>query len=568
MLVPVYNHARLFSSVVKKMQSLGLPIIVVNDGSDDENSRILQQLASEIENVDLVALEENQGKGGAVTEGIRHAFHRGYSHAFQVDADGQHNLEDIESFVECSRAHPDAIICGHPVYDSSVPLGRLIPRYITHFWVWVETLSFSIIDSMCGFRLYPVKPAFDLIESEYLGKRMDFDTEILVRSYWRQVPIVFKPTRVIYPEDGISHFNLLNDNWLITKMHTRLFFGMLLRLPQLLKRKFFKKMSLEKNTKAEQHWSLKSEKGAVWGIKFLVNTYRILGKRAFYLLLHPIITYFVLTSPRVRGASRQFWNNFYQYQGINKKIGIKIIYRHVYAFGCAAIDKIACWLGDIKQDSIEFESRYLIEKIATSGKGAVFIGSHLGNLEVCRAIGETAEEIKINAVVFNQHATKFNSVLNQANEKVSVNIIQAQTMGAETAILLEEKVSAGEVVIIVGDRTSTSTYGRVRYARFLGHKAPFAEGPYILAGLLDCPVYLMFCLKQSGKYHIYLEHFADSLKFPRRFRDEKLAQTIERYAERLEHYCIKAPEQWFNFFNFWQADNPENVIRPKMNTNE
>ena len=110
-------------------------------------------------------------------------------------------------------------------------------------------------------------------------------------------------------------------------------------------------------------------------------------------------------------------------------------------------------------------------------------------------------------------------------------------------------------MIIVGDRTSTSTAERSKNAIFLGQPAPFAEGPFILAGILECPIFLLFCIKESEQHNIYLEPFAESLKLPRKNRQQALQNTIQRYAERLEHYCLKAPYQWFNFFDFWSTDN-------------
>lgn len=129
------------------------------------------------------------------------------------------------------------MICGYPVYDDSVPRARLYGRYATHIWVWINTLSFAIKDSMCGLRIYPLAATLRVVERQRIGRRMDFDTEIAVRLYWSGMGVVNLPTRVRYPEDGVSHFRVWRDNLLISAMHTRLFFGMLWRSPKLLWRK-------------------------------------------------------------------------------------------------------------------------------------------------------------------------------------------------------------------------------------------------------------------------------------------------------------------------------------------
>jgi len=238
-LIPVYDHEHAIGAVVRAVLGHGLPCILVDDGSTSGCARVLDELAAASPGkVTLVRHQVNQGKGAAVMTGFAHARAAGYTHLLQVDADGQHTAGDIPRFIEMARQHPDAVIAGCPVYDESVPALRLYARYLTHVWIWINTLSFAIRDSMCGFRVYPVAPVARLAGRQKLGKRMNFDPEILVRLYWDGVKVVNLPTRVSYPTDGVSHFLAFRDNVLITRMHTVLFFGMLLRLPTLLARKF------------------------------------------------------------------------------------------------------------------------------------------------------------------------------------------------------------------------------------------------------------------------------------------------------------------------------------------
>ncbi|MES2324268.1 MAG: glycosyltransferase family 2 protein [Pseudomonadota bacterium] len=238
-LIPVYDHEHAIGFVVGAVLGHGLPCILVDDGSTSGCARVLDELAAASPGkVTLVRHQVNQGKGAAVMTGFAHARAAGYTHLLQVDADGQHTAGDIPRFIEMARQHPDAVIAGCPVYDESVPALRLYARYLTHVWIWINTLSFAIRDSMCGFRVYPVAPVASLAGRQKLGKRMNFDPEILVRLYWDGVKVVNLPTRVSYPTDGVSHFLAFRDNVLITRMHTVLFFGMLLRLPTLLARKF------------------------------------------------------------------------------------------------------------------------------------------------------------------------------------------------------------------------------------------------------------------------------------------------------------------------------------------
>ena len=231
--IPVYNHEGAVPAVVRELLAAGLPCILVDDASSAACAAVLASLVQP-QQVWLVHLAVNQGKGGAVMAGLREAQRLGFSHALQVDADGQHDLGDVDNFLAASRQQPQSLICGYPQYDASVPKGRLYARYLTHVWVWINSLSLRIPDSMCGFRVYPLAVTLPLIDSVRLGKRMDFDPEILVRLAWRNQPMHWLPTKVHYPADGLSHFRLFHDNALISKMHTKLFFGKLLRLPVIL----------------------------------------------------------------------------------------------------------------------------------------------------------------------------------------------------------------------------------------------------------------------------------------------------------------------------------------------
>ena len=236
--IPVYNHERGLATMLDGLAASGLPCLLVDDGSEPGCAAALATMAAtHADWLGLMTRAINGGKGAALMSGFAEADRRGHTHVLQIDADGQHDTADIPRFVAAASANPDALILGRPRYDNSVPMGRLIGRYATHIWVWINTLSFAIADTMCGFRVYPLAAVSALLATEKLGSRMDFDTEIVVRLYWRGIRVINLATPVRYPADGISHFRLLRDNWMISRMHARLFFGMLWRIPRLLWRR-------------------------------------------------------------------------------------------------------------------------------------------------------------------------------------------------------------------------------------------------------------------------------------------------------------------------------------------
>ena len=237
-IIPVYNHENAIVKVVEKVKAFGLPCFLVNDGSSILCSQVLAELSDkEASWLTLITRPENGGKGAAVIDGLKAALAQGFSHAIQLDADGQHDVNAIPQFLSASKQQPDALILGQPCFDDSVPKSRLYGRQITNFWIRVNTLSDAIADGMCGFRLYPLAAVKQLISTKTLAQRMDFDIEIVVRLYWQGVNVINLPTSVSYPLDGVSHFKLWEDNVMISKTHARLFFGMLLRFPLLLWRR-------------------------------------------------------------------------------------------------------------------------------------------------------------------------------------------------------------------------------------------------------------------------------------------------------------------------------------------
>ncbi len=236
--IPFYRHEGAIAGTVERLKPFGLDCWIVDDGSGEPSREVLQQIvAREAHWVRLSSHARNRGKGEAVMTGLREARAAGFTHVVQIDADGQHDAGDLPRLLSVSRAQPQALVTGIPVYDESVPKARLYGRYLTHVLVWVHTLSLQIRDSMCGFRVYPVDAALAVWDQGHVGRRMEFDTEIMVRMFWRGVPVRSVPTRVTYPADGVSHFHMARENLRLAWMHLRLLAGMCLLLPRLLWRR-------------------------------------------------------------------------------------------------------------------------------------------------------------------------------------------------------------------------------------------------------------------------------------------------------------------------------------------
>lgn len=237
-IVPVYGHVATLARLADQLAPLGLPCWFVDDGNPPAVAQAIASLSRQHAPwLHHLRLAVNQGKGAAVAAGWHAALAAGHTHAVQIDADLQHDPREIPRFIAAARARPEAVVNGVPQYDASVPSVRLHGRKITTVLVWLHTLSRQIDDAMCGFRLYPLAAAVALDRRHPVGRRMEFDADVIVRLFWAGTPVVNLPTPVTYPADGVSNFRMVRDNLRMAALHLRLLGGMLLRLPRLLPRR-------------------------------------------------------------------------------------------------------------------------------------------------------------------------------------------------------------------------------------------------------------------------------------------------------------------------------------------
>ena len=240
-LIPSYNTGAKLESTVRAALAVWQPVWVVMDGSTDGSDALLHELAHQHpHDLRILRLPHNHGKGGAVLAGLRQALTAGFTHLLTMDADGQHDPGSVHRFIAASQAHPDALILGAPQFDASAPTERLIGRRIANFVANVETLGGGIGDCLFGMRVYPAAGLLAVLESTRWARRFDFDPEVAVRLVWRGHPVINLPTPCRYfkaSEGGVSHFNYLRDNLLLTWMYFRLLGGFLWRLPRLIPRR-------------------------------------------------------------------------------------------------------------------------------------------------------------------------------------------------------------------------------------------------------------------------------------------------------------------------------------------
>ena len=580
-IIPCRNHGLTVEKVLEGLEPLGLPVIVVDDGSDAVTREALDELAPRCPEMTLLRHEVNRGKGAALTTGLHYAEKEGYTHALQVDADGQHDLADAPTLLESAKRDPNALWSARPLYDESVPKKRLIGRYVTHVWVWIETLSFEIVDSMCGYRVYPIAPTLAILKTKHVGQFMDFDTEIMVRLYWKGLRVRFVPSRVIYPEDGYSNFRMWEDNVRISKMHTRLCIESPLwwpaRVKRLFRREAIQEMQTASPTETPQttmtanerdkatHWMNVKERRGFSGMKLLWKLYRWGGRPLFAVIGWPVTGVFYLTGTAAKKASEKFLTRVNE-ERTRRGLPTEMLsgLTHFRAFTMSMLDRLAAWVGDLTLwkdvDFADEESRKLLCEPPADGRGKLVLVSHLGVAEATRALAQHDRAVPVWAMVYDEHAPRFKAMLEDVAPDASRHIIAVNHLGVDTAARLEEAIARGEWVAIAADRTpndQSSRGSRTATASFLGHDAPFPVGPFVLANLLKCDVVTLFAVRVGDKLLISCRPFASEIQLPRKTRDEALAQYASQWAKTLEDQAVAHPYQWFNFYDFWHEDEKQ-----------
>lgn len=307
-------------------------------------------------------------------------------------------------------------------------------------------------------------------------------------------------------------------------------------------------------TSRAQHWWQINEFSFVAGMRLLYWLAQVFGRWPFRVVLYPVLLWYMIFKPSARAASREYLGRLSTFnRSLRLDPGVRGQLRHFAAFGESILDKMLLWGGSFDIDSVRFHGVDLIAGQIATQRGALLICCHLGNLELCRILSRRQANLKLTVLLHTKHAVRFNQLLAQLDPASQLNLMQVTELTPATAMLLMEKIRRGEFVAIAGDRIPVSENPRVAVAEFLGATAPFPVGPYVLANLFQCPVYLLFSFRNGSGSEVHFEIFRQSIQLPRRGRDQALTAFVADYAKSLEYFCQRAPLQWFNFYDFWNA---------------
>ena len=559
-LVPFYNHPQNIKALIAALKAYKLPIIVVDDGSDEASKLILAEL-ERTDDILLLTRAQNGGKGIAMKDGFKFALNRGFSHVLQIDADFQHDAALIGEFLRQSRAHPQSIVCANPIYGEDAPRSRVYGRKITNFWVAVNTLSLGIKDAMCGFRVYPLEQ-LKKAAAKSKTNRMEFDIEILVNAVRQGISVRWIDTYVRYEKGGVSHFKMLRDNALISLMHAKCFFS----LPKFALGKIWRacglnsseknaastQISVEAQESAEQNlWWKRQERGGAFFLRLSLFLSQILPEFALKLIVKIVVWFYYNFSKNERENIAAFRRNLSEFAGAQtlKKTSV---FSHFEAFGGAICDKFRVWKGKIKDDELEIiDLERIKSELIGAQKGQILLTAHLGNVEICKALAARVDGFRMVILTYDENSRKFNEVLREISKNGgSVRMMAVNKLDVAAMLELKNIVESGEHIGIMGDRTPLGGDKAAR-VKFLGKEASFNYGPYLIAGILGVKISSLWCQKIGGKFRIELVPLASAVKLG---RDKAAAarQYLQIYVRELENRCKQTPTQWFNFFDFWR----------------
>lgn len=518
-LIPTKDNVATVGDVARRAAAHGMPVYVVDDGSTDGSGAACADVAR------VLTHPVNQGKGRALLTGMRAARADGHTHVLCLDADGQHDPDDLPAFRDAVLAEPEAIFVG--VRDLSTAPGRSqFGRKFSNFWIWVET-GWRVGDSQCGFRAYPIVPVLSLPLG---GSRYDLEVEVLTRALWGGTPVRDLPCRVYYPpvEERVTSFRPIVDNARISWMNTRLVFGRLLWPARWRVR-----------IRPASAWDARS-RGFAAGWHWLLWAVGTLGPRPAY----------------VGGALTAAWYRAFEttpgiraWSDANGGISIFRLYRN---FSVALLDRLLYLLRG--PDAFQYArdgGEHLVGAFDAPG-GAVLLTSHFGNIEVAAGAGTSPDRMRRLAVVrFDAEVDHGRDLLEKLPDTWRPRFISVNRSDGFAALTILRELRAGSVVAVQGDRLVDD---RSVTVQFYGRPMRVPAGPYLLAAIAQVPVVMAFCVREG---HLRYRTFASPprlLRFDRtRPREEQLRAWAQEYADTLEALTRRWPEQWFNFHDPWSA---------------
>jgi predicted LPLAT superfamily acyltransferase len=305
-------------------------------------------------------------------------------------------------------------------------------------------------------------------------------------------------------------------------------------------------------------WSRIAERGSLRGLQFTAWLFRVVGRRPTLLLAYAIVSYFFLTDRTGRRASLAYLRRVYATPGGRAALGHPPTrwdsFRHYRAFAHSIVDRIAIWFGETDGFELEIHGFEPFDRLAERKRGAIVVGAHLGSFDVMRMLAKRHRTL-VNVLMFTVNAPRINQLFRELSPEIETHVIHVDPTSVEAVFEVRRCLARGEHVAILGDRIEPGDRHRSSRVRLLGGEVDLPQAPFLLASLLGCPVLMVVALRRgSQRYQVFTEQLAEQARPPRHARDAAVAELLTTYAARLEHHCLRAPYEWFNFYDYWGED--------------
>jgi predicted LPLAT superfamily acyltransferase len=310
---------------------------------------------------------------------------------------------------------------------------------------------------------------------------------------------------------------------------------------------------------AAPSWTQMRERGSLLGLRLLLGCYRLFGRPLSLVIVHLIVLYYYLTIPQARRASRAYLRRIAARPDGARALGRPpdwlASFWNFRAFALQIFDRLVLWLG--REGDLQFQSigTDACKRLLRKDRGAIVVGAHLGSFDALRALAEQ-DDLTVNVLMFTRNAPRINAILEELSPRARLRVLEAGSGAVDTVLRIRSCIARGELVAMLADRIEPGDRSRTCQVPLLGDPVELPEAPYLMAGLIGCPLFFMVALRSGpARYRVFAEVLSEHVHLPREERDKRVRELAAAYAGRLEHYCIQTPYQWFNFFDFWNEES-------------
>jgi predicted LPLAT superfamily acyltransferase len=300
------------------------------------------------------------------------------------------------------------------------------------------------------------------------------------------------------------------------------------------------------------------ERGSLLGLRLFIGCYRLFGRPLSVVIVHVIVFYYYLAIRPARRASRAYLRRIAARPDGAEALGRPpdwlASFWNFRAFALQIFDRLVLWFG--QENDLEFEviGTAAVQRLLRKDRGAIVVGAHLGSFDALRALAEQ-DDVVVNVLMFTRNAPRINAILEELSPRARVRVLESGFGSLDTVLRIRACIARGELVALLGDRVEPGARARSCRVPLLGDPVELPVAPYLMAGLIGCPLFFMVALRAGpGRYRVFADVLAECVELPHGERDKRIRELAAAYAGRLEHYCTLAPYQWFNFFDFWRED--------------